>query len=176
MNFIYVTMWGLQFFPWLLPNLTVTISCSVPGFPVWPEAWAGELWSCQSHLRAVWFDCHCGGRETVQIMALPLHLWRKFPVPLDRISLSIVLRPLHQVTLCSPSLTFPRNAWPTDWWGVGDCRLGGGGSGAPALLLEELFHCGFQSAYQSISCLFKCSGEHLKNLPSKQPALFLLRF
>lgn len=121
MNFIYVTMWGLQFFPWLLPNLMVTISCSVLGFPVWPEAWAGELWSRRSHLRAVWFNSHCGNRETARIMALPLHLWRKFPMPLctrllDRVSLSIVLGPLHQVTLCSPSVTFPRNAWLMVWW------------------------------------------------------------
>lgn len=116
MNFIYVTMWSLQFFPWLLPNLMATIFCRVLGFPVWPEAWAGELWSRHSHLRAVWLDCHCGGRETARVLALPLHLRRTFPMPLGRISLSIVLRPFHQVTLCSPSLTFPANAWPMDWW------------------------------------------------------------
>lgn len=119
MNFTYVTMWGLQFFPWLLPNLMVIISCSVLGFPVWPEAWGGELWNLQPHLRAVRFDCLCGDRETAWIMALPLHLWRKFPMPLcarslDGVSLFNVLRSLHQVTLHFPSLTFPVNAWPKE--------------------------------------------------------------
>lgn len=178
MNFIDVTMWGLQVFPWLLPNLMVTISCRVLGFPVWPEARGGELCSCQLHLCALWFDCHCGDSETARIMALPLHLWRKSPMPLctrllDRVSLSIVLRPLHQVTLCPPSLTFPTDARPMGWWRHQEAGW-----------MWPLHSCwgnrsivdSSQAAYQSIFCLFKCSREHLKNLPSKQPALFLLRF
>lgn len=129
MKCIYVTVWGPLLFPWLLPNLMVSVSCSVLGFPVWPEACRGELWSLQQHLRAVWFDCHCGDRDTAPIMALPLHLWRKSPVPLctrslDRVNVPMVLRPLHQVTLSSPSLTFPTNAWPMDRWNRQEWQAG----------------------------------------------------
>ena len=180
-TFIYITTWGLWFFPWLLPKLMVTLSCSVPGLPLWPEAQGGELWRIWPHVCAVWFDCRCGDRETAQIMALPLHLWRKFPVPLctwslDRLSLAITLRPLHQVTLCSPSLIFPMSRGQQTDGGSGPVGWVDGAPGSHSCCRNCSIVDSSQPAYQSISCLFKCSGEHLKNLPSKQPALFLLRF
>lgn len=152
MSFIYVTVWGLQFFPWLLPNLAVILSRSVLGFSVWPEAWGGELWILRPHLCAVWFDGCCGISETAWIMALPLHLWRKFPMPLctsppDQASLSVILRCLHQVTLYFPSMTFPTNAWPVAFGGgIRNCiSWVDVAPGGPPLLVGP-FHCAFQPA------------------------------
>lgn len=139
MGLVDETMWGLQFFLWLSPKPTVTISCSVLSFPVWPEAWGGGLRDLQLQLCALWFDHHGGDRELAGIMALLLHLWRKFPMPLgtrslDRVYPSIVLRPLHQVTQSSPSLTLHTNAWPVDWWNHQELHVGGLGPGASAVV------------------------------------------
>ena len=182
MGLVDGTMWGLQFFLWSSPKPTVTISCSVLSFPVWPEAWAGGLRDLWLQLCALWFDHHCGDREPAGIMALLLHLWRKFPMPLgtrslDRVSPSIVLRPLHQVTQSSPSLTLHTNAWPVDWWNHQELHVGWTWPWGQCCCRRD---CSIvdssQPAYQSVCCLFKCSRERLKNLPGKQPALFLLRF
>ena len=151
MGLVDETTWGLQFSLWLSPKPVVTVSCSVLSFPVWPEAWGGGLRDRQLQLCALWFDHHCGDREPAGIMALLLHLWGKFPMPLgtrslDRVCPSIVLGPLHQVTQSSPSLTLHANAWPLDWWNHQEPHVGWTSPWGPVLWSEGLFHCGFQPA------------------------------
>ena len=75
------------------------------------------------------------------------------------------------------SLTFLSGHSP---WAPQSCQKAQAGWLWPTGL--QLFQRGYsimdssQPTYQSIAVFFKCSREHLKNMPSKQLTLFLLRF